>query len=223
MNRKIVYIASFLLGLICLSTASFASSLMVQTNAQVELRDAPNGQAIATVTAGKIGITQEIKLPWVKVFFGDSTSNSSVKSGWLELSQLTILKSVVTGDDCETDYETGAEVCVTVDDVDLDCSEGYSGYFSSCEVEIEYSVETDLDRDDKYLDVEIECEAEIAYKRRNRSGSWESDDDDESHMLYSNGSDYGEIDLDFSFSSYQEVYSVRLYDAECEVDSVYAY
>ena len=134
-----------------------------------------------------------------------------------------VLPIEAKGGDCETDYDTGAEVCVTVDDVDLDCSEGFSGYFDSCEVEIEYSVETNLDRDDKYLDVEIECEAEISYERKNRSGSWESDDDDESHTLYSNGSDYGEIDLDFSFSSYEEVYSVRIDDAECEVDSVYAY
>ena len=43
------------------------------------------------------------------------------------------------------------------------------------------------------------------------------------HILYSNGSDYGEIDLDFSFSSYQEVYSARLDDAKFEVGSVYAY
>ena len=223
MNRKTVSITFFLLTLICLSTASLGSSLMVQTNTLVELKDSPNGQTIATVPAGKIGITQEINPPWVKVYFGDSTSSSSVKIGWVKLSELTVLKSIVTGDDCETDYDTSAEVCVTVGDVDLDCYEGYDGNFSSCEVEIEYSVETDLDRDDKYLDVEIECEAEISYKRRNRSGSWDSDDDDESHILYSNGSDYGEIDLDFSFSSYEEVYSVRIDDAECEVDSVYAY
>ena len=36
-------------------------------------------------------------------------------------------------------------------------------------------------------------------------------------------SDDGEIDLEFYFSSYNEVYSVSIYDAECEIDSAYSY
>ena len=129
---------------------------------------------------------------------------------------------MVSGDDCETDYDTDAKFCVTLDDASLDCDKNYEGYFSSCEVEVDYTVETDLENDNKYLDVEVECEAEISYERKDGFGSYDSEDDDESHTLYSSGSETGEIELDFDFSYYEQVYSVRIDDAECEIDSFIA-
>jgi len=130
----------------------------------------------------------------------------------------------VAGDDCEWEHETEAQVCVSVSDASLDCSESYDrSYYRSCQVEVDYEVVTNFEGDG-YLDVEIECTAEIRYKGRN-SYSWshESADDDETHTLYPLGSDSGDVGLDFSFSSYKEVVSVQLESAQCEVDSVYHY
>ena len=80
-----------------------------------------------------------------------------------------------------------------------------------------------MDKNDKYSDVEVVCKTEISYERINQSDSWDSDDGNEFYTLYSKGSDYGEIDLDFNCSSYEEVYSVRIDDSECEINSVYGY
>ena len=205
------------------SNAGLASSLLIQTNSQTELRASPDGEVIGTVIPGLVGIVRDYSPPWVKIYFGNALGSNSPKEGWVNINKIRVLKTIVSGDDCETDYDTDAEVCVTLDDVSLDCDKNYEGYFSSCEVEIDYTVETDLESDNKYLDVEVECEAEISYKRQDRIGTYDSEDDDESHTLYSGGSETGEIELDFYFSSYQKVYSVRIDDAECEIDSVYSF
>jgi len=103
----------------------------------------------------------------------------------------------VSGDDCETEYETGAEVCVEVTDVDLDCDESYMG------------------------NVEVKCEAEIEYTGRNTYGwSSESECRHESHSLYAHGSDSNTITLDFSFSAFEEVTNVKIDSVHCEIESV---
>ena len=125
----------------------------------------------------------------------------------------------VSGDDCETEWDSGARVCVEVEDVSLDCSKNYDGFFSSCDVEISYDVRTDY-KGNKYLDVDVECEADINYKKNTGYSGSDSDSDDESHNLYANGSDSDTIQLSFSFSSYNEVYKVDVGNYECEIDSV---
>ena len=125
----------------------------------------------------------------------------------------------VSGDDCETEWDSGARVCVEVEDVSLDCSKNYDGFFRSCDVEISYDVRTDY-KGNKYLDVDVECEADINYKKNTGYSGSDSDSDDESHNLYANGSDSDTIQLSFSFSSYNEVYKVDVGNYECEIDSV---
>lgn len=225
MTRFLTISLSFLLYLLFVLAPNFslASTIIVQTNSQTELRSEPNGKVLVFIPTGTIGVAQQLNPPWIKVYFGNGTNDPSIKDGWVIFDQINFIDTVASGDDCETDYDTNAEVCVTVDDASLDFYTGYNGFYSSCEVEIEYTLETDLDQDDKYISVEIECEAEISYKRQDRFNSSDYDDDDESHTLYSQSSDSGEIDIDFSFSSFEEVYSVQLEIAECEIDSVYSY
>ncbi len=134
------------------------------------------------------------------------------------------LSQGISGDDCEWEYESEAEVCVTVTNVSLDCDKSYDGsYYSSCEVVVDYEVLTDYEGDG-YLEVEVECTVDIQYKRRDYySWSSDSDNDDENHSLYSNNSDSGDMSFDFSFSSYEEVTSVKIDSVECEIDDVYQY
>ena len=126
----------------------------------------------------------------------------------------------VSGDDCETEWDSNARVCVEVDDVRLDCNKNYDGYFRGCNVEIEYDVKTDYQGND-YLDVDVECEASISYKKGSYGTGYESGDDDESHTLYAHGRDSESIEIYFSFSYSYEVYKVSIDDYECEIDSVY--
>lgn len=127
----------------------------------------------------------------------------------------------VSGDDCETEYKTGAEVCVEVNNADLDCDESYMGnYYDDCEVTVYYELNTDY-KGGSYLDVEVRCEAEIEYTGRNTYGwSSESEYRDESHSLYAHGSDSNTITLNFSFSAFEEVTNVKIDSVHCEIESV---
>ena len=130
----------------------------------------------------------------------------------------------VNGDDCEVEYKTNAEVCVEIVDRGLDCNENYEGnYYRDCDATIRYEVNTSYSGG-AYIDVDIECSVEIEYKGRN-SYSMQSDyaSDGESHSLYAHGSDDNSIILNFSFSSYREVTSVRISYAKCEVGDVNLY
>ena len=130
----------------------------------------------------------------------------------------------VSGDDCESEYKTNAEVCVEITGSDIDCSEDYSdNYYRDCDVSLSYEVETDYSGG-AYLDVEIECTVEIEYKGRNTyTTQSNSSYDDENYSLYAHGSDSETMNFNFSFSSYQEIISAKISSAECEVESVYLY
>lgn len=127
----------------------------------------------------------------------------------------------VTGDDCETEYKTNAEVCVEITGVDIDCNEGFAGkYYNDCDVTVSYDIETDY-RGGSYLDVEVECRVEIEYKGR---GTYITQSDssyrDESYTLYAYGSESDSMSFNFSFSSFSEIISVKISSASCEIESV---
>lgn len=122
---------------------------------------------------------------------------------------------------CETEDKTGASVCVSVINAELDCDK-YIGEekFSNCEAEVKYEINTDY-KGSSSLSVDVKCESEIGYSGGN-SGS-DSEYKRNSHSLYREGSDSGRASLDFSFSSYQEVTKVKLTDVHCKIDSVSLY
>jgi hypothetical protein len=130
----------------------------------------------------------------------------------------------VSGDDCETEFKTNAEVCVEITAGDIDCNESYSGsYYNDCDVSLSYKVSTDY-RGGAYLEVEVECMVEIEYKGRNiYSTQAESSFEDETHDLYAHDSDSETLNFNFSFGSYQEITSAKINNAECEIDSVDMY
>jgi hypothetical protein len=151
------------------------------------------------------------------------------KSGWVAQQYVRVTTAtsgrgrtkVASGDHCDFEGESGAEACVTLSDATLDCSKDYSGkYYDSCEVAVEYEINTDYDGDD-YLDVEVECDVEINYSGRNlyMPGS-ESDSQSENHSLYAYGSESNTLTFDFSFGLLKQATKVAIESAGCEVSSV---
>ncbi len=130
----------------------------------------------------------------------------------------------VSGDDCETEYKTGAEVCVVITGVDLDCNESYTGdYYRDCDVTLSYEVQTDY-KGGSYIEVEVKCAVEIEYKgRQTYMTQSDSSYEDESHSLYAHGSESGTMSFNFSFSSFKEITNVKISSAECEIESVDLY
>lgn len=127
----------------------------------------------------------------------------------------------VSGEDCETEYKTGAEVCVSVTDASLDCTEDFSrNTYQGCDVELSYEVSTNYSGG-SYLDADIECEVEIEYTGRNMIlRQTDSDSDSDSHSLYANGDESGSMTFDFSFGYPTEVTQARVESASCDVTDV---
>ena len=130
----------------------------------------------------------------------------------------------VSGDDCETEYKTGAEVCVEITGVDIDCNESYTGdYYQDCDLSLNYEVQTDY-KGGSYIEVEVEGTVEIEYKgRQTYTTQSDSSYEDESHSLYAHGSENETMSFNFSFSSFEEVTNVKIGSAECEIESVDLY
>ncbi|MBI5558740.1 MAG: hypothetical protein HY885_13995 [Deltaproteobacteria bacterium] len=127
----------------------------------------------------------------------------------------------ISGDVCETEYKTNAEVCIRINGADLDCNESYGdNYYRDCDVTLSYEVQTDYEGG-SYIDVDIECRVEIEYKGKQTYGTQsDSSNQDESHSLYAHDSETETMYFNFSFSSYKEITSVKISSAECEIDNV---
>jgi hypothetical protein len=130
----------------------------------------------------------------------------------------------VRGDDCETEYKTGAEVCVAITGVDLDCNESFIGnYYQDCDVTLSYDLQTDY-KGGSYIEVEVECIVEIEYKgRQTFITQSDSSNEDESHSLYAHGDESETMSFNFSFSSFNEITYVKISSAECEIEDVNLY
>jgi len=197
--------------------------IAVTTAKSLNVRDAPSGKVIDALPLGSAVGIASIYGTWAHVVYFKSGNKSSPRYGWVSTKFLKITSSgsaSVSGGNCESEYKSGAEVCIEVSDANLECNESIAGdYYSDCDVEIEYKLTTDY-RGHSSISVDVECKAEISYETRGTYGSSESDDESKSHTLYANGSDYSSVDIDFSFSMYQQVYRVELESVECEIDSL---
>lgn len=209
----------FILTLLCTSEAfAIAITFALANTNNVPVKSSPDGQTIDTLPLGTAVGVIGLSGSWAKIMYFPKGETKQTKQGWVNILYLQVTSS--RSSSCESEYQSGAEVCIEVTDADIDCDENYSdNYYNGCEVEIDYGLETDY-RGQSSLNVDIECEAEISYKSRSSYNSSGSDSETESHSLYAGGSDYNTIEVDFSFSSYKEVYSVELDSAECEIESV---
>lgn len=127
----------------------------------------------------------------------------------------------VSGDNCELEYKTNAQVCVRVTRGNIDCNKSVFGdYYQECDVVLEYEVETNYSGG-SYLDAEVECRVEIEYSgRQTFTTQSDSSRKDESHSLYALGSDNGSMNFNFSFSSFSEITRAKISSAKCEIEGV---
>ena len=127
----------------------------------------------------------------------------------------------VSGDGCDREYKTNAEVCVELTRGELDCNESYNGdYYRDCDATINYNIETDY-QGGSYIDADVECRVEIEYRGRGiYSTRSDSGTHDESHSLYAYDRDRERIVFNFSFGHYEEIISVKIASASCSIDSL---
>ena len=205
------------------SISVLATTIAQTTASSLNVRSKPDGEVLFSLPQNSIVGVMRVQGSWAMIMHIPGNDPNKAQYGWVNSAYLKVVSSGgVSGDDCEHEYDSNAQVCVTATDTDMDCRESYDGsYYRSCEIEVEYEPSTDYEGDD-YLDVDVECEVEIKYKKRDGySWSTDSDSESESHSLYSYGSDSGDMDFDFMFSSYKEVINVKINSVECEIDSVY--
>jgi hypothetical protein len=121
------------------------------------------------------------------------------------------------------EYRSGANVCVTVKNSELNCSESYGkDYYDSCRVDVSLYIETDY-RGRGYIDGRVKCEATIATVGSRGYESSDTNDERWNFSLYANDSSSRSIDIDFSFSSYDKIRKVRISDLTCRVVDLYVY
>jgi hypothetical protein len=166
-----------------------------------------------------------------KQLSGACLAMSSEEIKQMEVREKAILTAIAArkaalaiGNSCETESRTGAEVCITINNVRFDCDKNsFGNYYTSCEIVIDYDLQTNF-KGRGYLDVEVECKAEIEYSGKNSySNQSDSQRKNESSSLYANGSDSESIRLDFSFSSYEEVRKARISSHSCEIENISLY
>lgn len=127
------------------------------------------------------------------------------------------------GEHCDSEYSSGANVCVTVKRAELDCSESYDrSHYDSCQADISLYIETDY-RGRGYIDGRVKCEVTVAATGARGYESSESNEERWNFSLYANDSATKTIEVDFSFSSYDKVRKVRISDVSCRVRDLYAY
>ena len=141
------------------------------------------------------------------------------------LTELQRLKDqIVSGDDCDREYKTNAEVCVELTRTDLDCNESFTGnYYRYCDVTIRYNIKTDY-QGNSSIAADVECEVEIDYEGKDfYSTRSDSDDSNETHNLYAYDSDSDAMAFNFSFGYHEEVTRVNVASARCSIDNLYLY
>lgn len=214
--------------------ASNAGAITIaQTTADsLNVRAIPKGEVLFTLPSNSIVGIVKTQGNWALVVYLPGNDPQSAKQGWVSTSYLKVVggnrnmgvSGRVSGDDCEYEYDSNAQVCISATNADLDCRKSYDRtYFKSCDIEVDYDVSTDYEGND-YLSIDVECEVEIKYKKRDGySWRYDSDSESENHTLYSYGSESGDMDFGFTFSSYKEVVNVTIDGVDCEISSVYKY
>lgn len=210
------------LSVLVAATVGWQSVTVAVTTADsLNVRSTPAGEVVDQVPLGtRVGVLR-VNGSWARVMYLVN-NQSDIRHGWVSIQYLRATSTGFTGysSTCEDEYRSGAEVCLEVTDVDLDCDESISGdYYDECEADIDYELSTDYEGQSS-IEAEVSCEAEVSYDARNGYGGSESDDDYYSHDLYNTGSEYGSMTLDFSFSRLDEAYDVELESTDCRIDDL---
>ncbi|WP_445000234.1 SH3 domain-containing protein [Halomonas mongoliensis] len=216
--RKIVF--SLLLWLMPAVTA-MAMPIGMTTAQSLNVRSAPSGEVVGSLPMGTVAGVLDVRGDWLKIMYFERGDSSRPREGWVHGQHFRLTSaSGVGGSSCETEYRSGAEVCLNIINTSIDCREDFSSdTYQSCDVTADYELTTDY-RGQSSLDVDVYCDAEITQypvsgMRRNRSES-----DWFNHSLYSHGSDWHSMNFSFKFNTFDEIYRVRLNSVTCRIQSV---
>jgi hypothetical protein len=126
-----------------------------------------------------------------------------------------------SGDSCETEDSTGANVCVTVTNSTLDCHKSFDGtQYRDCGVNVSYTLQTDY-RGNSSLNAEVDCTVDLSYTGRNTViPKTDSESNTNSHTLDAFDRLSESVEIDFSFSSFYEVTRAKISSVECRIESV---
>jgi hypothetical protein len=128
---------------------------------------------------------------------------------------------LATGESCQQEDSTGANVCVTVTDASLKCNESVDdSEYDDCDATVSYSLNTDY-KGNSSLDAEVDCSVDLAYSGPNTiAPSTESNSDTNTTALEADDEETDSIDIDFSFTALDEVTRAKITAVECDFDSV---
>jgi len=218
MKKAIFVLASLIL--LAFSCSIQAMPIGITTAQNLNVRSAPGGDTIDTLPDGSVVGILDIKGEWVNVMYLKGASTVQTYKGWVHIAYLQMTSGGTGQQTCETEYKSGAKVCLSVGKPDLDCDENFDRtYYDSCEVTLNYDLQTDY-RGQAYIDADVSCKVEVSYEPDQLYIKSDSDRSSNSHSLYANGSDSGYADFSFQFSSFDEVRKVEIDSAECRIDSV---
>lgn len=146
-----------------LSSHVVAYYYIAHVEGEVEAYYEPNGKFAGMLPSG-IHIATEFAYPWTRVSL---ESNIYATGGyWVKSDALSGVYFTPYGDVCEQVYgddDYNNPVCITVTDQSLKCKE-VDGYFSDCNVMVEYQLEAGELKGRNYVDAIFKCDVLIAYK-----------------------------------------------------------
>lgn len=217
--KKTIFVLAGLFALAFFCSVQ-AMPIGITTAENLNVRSAPGGDTIDTLSDGSVVGVLDVKGEWVNIMYLKGASVDRTYEGWVHGAYLQITSGATNQQACETEYKSGAQVCLSVGKPDFDCDENFDGtYYDSCEVALNYELRTDY-RGQAYIDTDVSCEVDVSYKSDQFYTKSDSDYSSNSHSLYSNGSDSGYANFSFRFSSFDEVREVEIDSAECKIDSV---
>lgn len=210
-------------------------TIATTTAETLNVRESPGGEVIDQLPRGTRVAIIDTRDGWAAITYfsrGEATDFSrgeatDAGSGWVSVQYLRRASGGTPygyGSECESEDRSGAEVCLNVSDASLDCDESYLGdYYDSCDVAISYRLETNH-RGQSDIEVDVSCNAEISYERRDRYGSTSDYSSNWfSHDLGAHDSEYGSMNLHFSFSSFDEVVSAEIESVDCRIEDLELY
>lgn len=128
---------------------------------------------------------------------------------------------VASGESCETEDSTGANVCVTVTNATLDCHKTLDETaYRDCDVDVSYALQTDY-RGNATLDTHVECTAELKYSGRDTVfPKTNSESETNTHDLDAYDHRSESVEISFTFSSLEEITKAKITSVECRIESV---
>lgn len=216
--RKIVF--SLLLWLMPVVTA-VAMPIGMTTAQTLNIRSAPSGEVVGSLPMSTVAGVLDMQGDWLKIMYFEGGDTSRSREGWIHAQYFRLTSaSGIGGSSCETEYRSGAEVCLNIVNTNLDCHEDFSSNtYRGCDVTTEYELTTDY-RGQSSLDVDVSCDAKIIHHAVNSMRRSSSESNWLSHSLYAHGSGWHSMDFSFGFNTLGEINRVQLDSVTCRIDSV---